>query len=151
MVVVLSVVVLKCDKASFKPDRCPTGGVVDPSEREQHLSKPIAAAKRLFREMRRIHPGSNGAAIEILFLDFMERLAFFHMGIENVCSFYRCVALKGSWSKRVLPDGTRLEDIPAEGGGGGEMVSDEPFSIPIPAAPQKLNMDNGIPTKSVRM
>jgi len=80
--------------ADFNQSKCPLKRVHGADDFGLSGDKVTAA----FRETRNWLPDWHWAALEIVLSDYVERVATFVVGVENVCSFLRCLALPSSWS-----------------------------------------------------
>jgi len=76
-----------CSQEQFDIRKCPQAGFLTP-EQEGSVASYIEKGVALFGELRAVQP----QAIEIVLLDYLERLGFLGVSVSHACSFLRCVA-----------------------------------------------------------
>jgi len=81
--------------ADFNQTKCPSKRIHAADDFGLSGDKVGAA----FRETRNLLPDLHWGALEIVLSDYVERVATFVVGVENVCAFLRCLAVPSSWSQ----------------------------------------------------
>lgn len=86
---------LHCGSESFNSSRCPVYKVNTAN------SAGLTGDKigNMFRSTRKALFEWHWSALELVLSDYVERVVTFVVGVENTCSFLRCLALPSSWGQ----------------------------------------------------